>query len=116
MGVQGFGERSSEALAKPSSDLSEIAVSPCPKLPRMPRFDMFKMSVLRVDQQARRHRERRALGLAGQPSETEWAADAPRAAQDLAGKLGNAGERRGAPGEDTPRPRLGRKRGTRKPV
>src|SRR3954454_4564668 len=33
--------KSSEALAKPSSDLSEIAVSPClQELPRMPRFDM----------------------------------------------------------------------------
>ena len=62
-------ERSSEALAKPSSDLSEIAVSPCPELPRMPRFDVFQMSVLRIDQQAGRHRERGALGLVGQPAE-----------------------------------------------
>src|SRR3954451_6822293 len=116
MGVQGFGKRSSEALAKPSSDLSEIAVSPCPKLPRMPRFDMFKMSVLRVDQQARRHREGGALGLAGQPSETERPADAHRALEDLACKFGNAGELRGAAAQDNPRPRLCRKRGIREPV
>src|ERR1700712_5727246 len=106
MGVQGFGERSSEALAKPSSDLSEIAVGPCPELPRMPRFDMFKMSVLRVDQEARRHRERRALGFARQPSETKGATDAHRAAQDLACKFGNPGELRGAAAQDNPRPRL----------
>src|SRR5207302_6800082 len=50
-------DRSSEALAKPSSDLSEITVRPCPELPRMPRFDVFQMSVLRIDEQARGHRE-----------------------------------------------------------
>ena len=51
------GDRSSEALAKPSSDLSKVTVSPCPKLPRMPRFDMFEMSVLRIDQEPGGHRE-----------------------------------------------------------
>jgi hypothetical protein len=55
--VEGCGKDSSEALAKPSSDPSEIAVSPCLQLPRMPRFDVFKMSVLGIDQQTRRHRE-----------------------------------------------------------
>src|SRR6204780_1034778 len=55
--VQGLRKRSSEALAKPSSALSEIAVSPCPELPRMPRFDVFKMSVLGIDQEARGKRE-----------------------------------------------------------
>src|SRR4051812_20785218 len=101
--VQGLRNGSSEALAKPSSDLSEIAVGPCPKLPRMPRFDVFKMSVLRVDQQARWHRERRALGFARQPSETERTADAHRALEDLACKFGNAGKLRGAAAEDNPR-------------
>src|SRR3954465_2142127 len=104
--VQGLRRRSSEALAKPSSDLSEIAVSPCTKLPRMPRFDMFKMSVLRVDQEARGHRERRALGLAGQPSETERAADPHRPAQYLARQFGNAGELRSAAAQHHSRPRL----------
>src|ERR1043165_6281017 len=76
---------SSEALAKPSSDLSEITVSPCPQeLPRMPRFDMFKMSVLRIEQQARGHREGCAPRLAGQPCKTERAADAYRPRQDPA--------------------------------
>src|SRR4051812_10600316 len=66
----GKREKSSEALAQPSSDLPEIAVSPClHELPRMPRFDMFKMSILWIDQEPRRHRERGALGLVGQPSE-----------------------------------------------
>src|SRR3954464_7059132 len=111
--VQGLRNGSSEALAKPSSDLSEIAVGPCPKLPRMPRFDMFKMSVLRIHQEARRHRERRALGFARQPSETKRAADAHRPAEDLACKLANAGELRGAAAQHNPRPRLRRKRGIR---
>src|SRR6188472_3671644 len=71
-------DRSSEALAQPSSDLSEIAVSPCPELPRMPRFDVFKMSVLRVDQQTGGNRERGALGLVRQPAETERPADPDR--------------------------------------
>src|SRR6185437_611703 len=57
------GTKPSEALAKPSSDLSEIAVSPCFELPRMPRFDMFKVSVLRIDQEPRRHGERCVLRL-----------------------------------------------------
>src|ERR1700742_1501261 len=94
--VQGLRNGSSEALAKPSSDLSEIAVGPCPKLPRMPRFDMFKMSVLRIDQEARRHRERCAFGLGGQPSEAERAADAHRTLEDRACQFGDAGELRGA--------------------
>ena len=54
--MHGCGKDSSEALAKPSSDLSKIAVSPCLELPRMPRFDVFKMSVLRIDQKARWNR------------------------------------------------------------
>src|SRR5881227_1464897 len=86
------GKDSSEALAKPSSDLSEIAVSPCPELPRMPRFDVFKMRVLRIDQQARGHRERSALCLAGQPTEAERAADPHRATENLGCQFCNAGE------------------------
>src|ERR1700744_6215110 len=80
--VQG-GKQPSEALAKPSSDLSEITVSPCPELPRMPRFDMFKMSVLGVDQAPRRRREGGVLGLGRQPPEAERTAEAHRPAQDL---------------------------------
>src|SRR5947199_5164965 len=103
--VQGCGTDSSEALAKPSSDLSEIAVGPCSQLPRMPRFDMFKMSVLRVHEQARRHREGRTSRLRRQPCKTERAADAHLPRQNAAGEFGNAGELRGAAGEDDPRPR-----------
>src|SRR4051794_30867930 len=95
-GISGLRKDSSEAFAKPSPDLSEIAVSPCPKLPRMPRFDMFKMSVLRIDQQARRHRKGCALGLAGQPSETKGSPDPHRTFQDLSCQFGNAGQLRGA--------------------
>src|SRR5436309_5005670 len=91
---QRAGKDSSEALAKPSSDLSEIAVSPCPELPRMPRFDVFKMSVLRINQQPRGNRERRALGFAGQPSKAERPADTDRTAEDFGRKFGNAGELR----------------------
>src|SRR5271163_1632755 len=70
------GKQPSEALAKPSSDLSEITVSPCSELPRMPRFDMFKMSVLGIDQEPRRDREGRVLGLVRQPPKTQRTADA----------------------------------------
>src|SRR6201993_4342619 len=98
--VQGLRNGSSEALAKPSSDLSEIAVSPCPELPRMPRFDMFKMSVLGVDQEPRRRREGGVLGLARQPPEPERTADAHRPSQNLGRQFGNAGELRSAARED----------------
>src|SRR5258708_10962713 len=94
--VECDGKDSSEALAKPSSDLSEITVSPCPQLPRMPRFDVFKMSVLRVDQKTAGNRERRALRFAGQPAKAERTADAHRPAEDLGCKFGKAGELRGA--------------------
>src|SRR5688572_23357692 len=109
-------DRSSEALAKPSSDLSEIAVSPCPELPRMPRFDVFQMSVLRIDQQPGRHRERGALGLAGQPAEAERPADPDRAVEDTGGEFNRAGQLGSPAAQDNPRPRLCRKRGIREPV
>src|SRR5258708_6059076 len=109
--VEWVEKDSSEALAKPSSDLSEITVGPCPELPRMPRFDVFKMSVLRIDQEARRDRERRALHLIGQPAETERAADPHRPAENPGGKFGKAGELRRAPAQDHPCPRLCRKGG-----
>src|SRR5207248_11295027 len=89
---QWAARHSSEALAKPSSDLSEIAVSPCRELPRKPRFDVFEMSVLRIDQQARGHRKRRALCLSGQPDEAERPADPHRPAEHPRCKLGYAGE------------------------
>src|SRR5258708_25488671 len=92
MKVEGDGKDSSEALTKPSSDFSEIAVCPCPELPRMPRFDVFKMSVLRIDQKTGGNRERRALGLAGQPAKAERTADAHRPAENLGCKFGKAGE------------------------
>ena len=58
----------------------------------MPRFDMFKMSVLRIDQEPRGNRERRALGLIGQPAEAERTADPHRTAEDLGCKLDKSGE------------------------
>src|ERR1043165_9043575 len=98
--------RSSEALAKPSSDLSEIAVSPCPELPRMPRFDVFQMSVLRVDQKAGRHRERGALGLAGQPAKTERTADPDRPVENPGSEFDRPGQLGRPAAQDKPRPRL----------
>src|SRR5260370_35131397 len=85
------GKGSSEALAKPSSDFSEVTVSPCPKLPRMPRFDMFKMSVLRVDQKSRGNRERRTLRFVGQPAKAERTAYPYRSAAALRSKFREAG-------------------------
>src|SRR5262245_49982987 len=108
--------RSSEALAKPSSDLSEIAVSPCPELPRMPRFDVFTMSVLRIDQEACGHRERGALGLVGQPAEAERTADPNRPVENACSEFDGAGQLGCAAAQDNPRPRLCRKGGIREPV
>jgi hypothetical protein len=51
----------------------------------MPRFDVFKMSVLRIDQQTRRDRERGALCFIGQAPETERTAEAHRSAENLRG-------------------------------
>src|SRR5207237_3794472 len=106
---QWAGKDSSEALAKPSSDLSEITVSPCPELPRMPRFDVFKMSVLRIDEQTRGSRERCALRLTGQPAEPERTADTHRPAAHLGRDFANAGELRRATAQHNSRPRLCRK-------
>src|SRR5215216_2783695 len=114
--VEWAGKDSSEALAKPSSDLSEIAVSPCPELPRMPRFDVFKMSVLRIDEQTRGSRERRALRLTGQPAEPERTADAHRPSENLSREFANAGKLRGATAQHNSRPRLCSKGGIREPV
>src|SRR5262249_41401274 len=94
---------SSEALAKPSSDLSEITVRPCLELPRMPRFDMFEMSVLRIDQEPGRNRKRRGLRLRRQPAKSERPADAHGPAKNLGGKLGDAGHLRGAAAQDDAR-------------
>ena len=58
----------SEALAKPSSDPGEIAARACHQVPRRRAFEVFEMRRLRVDQQARRGREGRALGRVRQPA------------------------------------------------
>src|SRR5271169_401268 len=92
--VEWAGKDSSEALTKPSSDFSEIAVSPCSELPRMPRFDVFKMSVLGIDQEPGGNREGRALRLVGQPAEAERATDSDRPVEDPGGKLKGSGELR----------------------
>src|SRR5579859_3650508 len=107
---------SSEALTKPSSDFSKIAVGPCPELPRVPRFDMFEMSVLRIDQEAGRHREGGALGLVGKAAEAERAADSYRAVEDSGGKFQRSGELTGATAQDDTGFGLRRKGRIRKPV
>src|SRR6185437_1043752 len=110
------GKQSSEALAKPSSDLSEITVRPCLELPRMPRFDMFEVSVLRVDQQAGRRREGSGLGLVGKAAEAERTADTHRPVEDLGGELRDTGELRGAAAEHDAGLRLRREGGILEPV
>ena len=103
------GKDSSEALAKPSSDLSEIAVSPCLELPRMPRFDVFKMSILRIDQQTGWSGERRALRLAGKPAKAERTADTHRTAENSGGNFGKTRKLGGAAAQHTSRPLLSSK-------
>src|SRR6185437_6962252 len=110
------GKQSSEALAKPSSDLSEITVRPCLELPRMPRFDMFEVSVLGVDQQARRRRKGGGLRLVGQPAETERTADTDRPVENLDGEFGDTGELRRTAAQHDPGLRLRREGGILKPV
>src|SRR5487761_2237423 len=107
--VEWCGKDSSEALTKPASDFSEIAVSPCPELPRMPRFDVFKMSVLGIDQQARGNRERRALRLIGEPAKAERTADPHRPAENPGCEFEGAGELRSAAAQHNSRLRLCRK-------
>src|SRR5262249_11197395 len=102
------GKRSSEALAKPSSDPSEITVSSCPDVPRVPRFDMLEVSVLGVDQQPCGHRKGRGLGFCGQPAEAERTADAHRYAENLGGEFRHAGKLGGAAAQNDPSLRLGR--------
>src|SRR5215475_12277783 len=115
--IVGNGNRSSEALAKPSSNLSEIAaVGPCSELPRMPRFDMFELSVLRVDQKPGGDRERRGLRLTGQPAKAKRPADADRTAEYLSCEFDEAGELRGSAAQDDLPPGLSRKGRIRKPV
>src|SRR5258708_24768162 len=111
MEFEWVGVNSSEAFAKPSPDLSEVAVSPCLELPRMPRFDVFKMSVLRVDQESGGDRERRALGFARQPIKTERTSDPHRPAENLACELHEAGELGCAAAQGNSRPRFGRNGG-----
>ena len=82
----------------------------------MPRFDVFEMCVLRIDQQARGHRERGTLGLIGQPAEAERAADPDRPVENVGSEFDSTGELRRAAAQDNPRPRLCRKGGIREPV
>ena len=114
--MEGYGNQPSEALAKPSSDLSEITVSPCSEVPRVPRFDVLEMSVLGIDQQACGHRKGGVLCLLGQPAKTERATDSNRPAEDLGGKFADARQLRGAAAENHSRLGLRRKGRIRKPI
>src|SRR5690349_13076071 len=49
--------RSSEALAKPSSDPGDVAACPCHLSPRLPRFELLEVRRLWVDQEAGGGRE-----------------------------------------------------------
>src|ERR1700722_17464642 len=116
MEFEWVGKNQSKAFAKPSPDLSKVAVSPGLELPGMPRFDVFEMGVLRVDQKPGGNRERRALGLVGQPAETERTADPHRTAENLACKFRNTGELGCAAAQHDARPRLCCKGGISQPV
>src|SRR3984893_2123938 len=52
----------SEALAKPSSDPSDVAAGPCRGLPHVARFVVFVMGRLRIDETPRRGGEGWPLG------------------------------------------------------
>src|ERR1700693_1488059 len=80
--------RCSEAVAKPSSDPSDVAARPCLGLPRWPRTEVFEMRVLRIDEKSRYHRESRAFGGLRQARNAERPGDPDRAGE-------NAGRQRG---------------------
>src|ERR1700751_5640931 len=73
----------SEALAKPSSDPSDVAAGPCCGLPHVARFVVFVVCRLRIGQKPRRGGESRPLGGFGQARNAERSADPDRSAQDL---------------------------------
>src|SRR5258708_1659293 len=106
---------SSEALAKPSSDPCDIA-APCRRVPRSPRFEMLKMRRLRVDQQPRRDGECRPLRFLRQSGNAERSPEPHRAAQNLRGKLGHAGELARPAGKHHAPARLGCERPSRQAI
>src|SRR5580704_10139832 len=106
----------SKALAKPSSDASDVAARPCLGLPHVPRFDMLEMRELRIDQETRRHRESRPLGRLRHCRNAERPADAHGPAQDAGRKVGKPRELARAAGEDDAAAGPRRKRGSREAV
>src|SRR5205807_5181632 len=100
---------SSEALTKPSSDPRDITAS-CRQVPRSPRFEMLKMRRLRIHQQSRRDGKRPSLRLLRESGNVERAPHSHRTAQDLRGKIGNAGELARSTGQHHAPARLGRER------
>src|SRR5262249_34609575 len=74
---------SSEALAQPSSDPSDIAAA-CLRVPRSPRFEMLKMRNLGVNQHPRCGRKSSALCFLRQSSQAERAPDTHRTPATLA--------------------------------
>src|SRR5436309_5427607 len=110
------GHSPSEALAKPSSHPREIAVRPRHELSRAPRFELFEMRYLRIDQEACRDRERRALGGFGQAGDAERPSDPHPAREDPGGGLGQAGELARASRQHHARARVRRERRGGEPV
>src|SRR5262245_22869177 len=98
----------SEPLAQPASDLAEVAVGAGRRAPLRMRHGELEMCELRVDQEAGRHCEGRALGLVRQTAEAERTADARGAVEDLRCELGDAGELRRAACDHDARLRLRR--------
>src|ERR1700721_1385565 len=82
---------SSEALAKPSSDPGDVAAGPRHEMPRFPRFEVFEMRRLRIDEEAGRDREGRALGVLRQAADAERPTDSYWAGEKRGAKLGQAG-------------------------
>src|ERR1700722_9502704 len=107
---------SSEALAKPSSDPGDVAAGSRHEMPRFPRFEVFEMRRLRIDQEAGRDREGRALGVLRQAADAERPADSYRARENAGGELGQAGELARPAREHDARARLGRERRIGEPV
>src|ERR1700722_18531284 len=106
----------SEALAKPSSDPSDVAAGPCRGLPHVTRFVVFVMCRLGIDEKSRRGGEGRPFGGFGQTRNAERTADPDRPAQDLDREFRQSGGLAGAPGQDPRATRPGGERGGGEPV
>src|SRR5215207_1962547 len=93
----------SETVFQPSADSGHVAVrAGCQASARGLRLEVLDPRDLRINEEADRRGERRALRRLGQPGDAEGTSDADLPIEDLPREVGNAGELAGAPGQNHP--------------